>query len=271
MKRAYLALIVFVVALSLSAQQQTGVASDELVATPNRPTVTNTADTTQRGVLEIEDGIAAGGTLQELQGLLKFGATRDLELRLGNNTFQHDASVHSTGVGDTTLGAKYRFLHQTARVPVMSVAYTAKVPTASDDLGSGQVDHQLSFLAGKDFGQSRFDFNFNANWFGRVSGGGFDRDFMPTLSWAYQLPGRARKFQIEAELFGESSPNAAQGGSISHLYAIAYTPRPRLVLDIGGQFGLMGPVPTATFVAGFTYSIIDLYRMAHRHSERGNQ
>jgi len=263
LKRAYLALIVFIVALSLSAQQQTGVASDELVATPNRPTVTNTADTTQRGVLEIEDGIAAGGTLQELQGLLKFGATRDLELRLGNNTFQHDASVHSTGVGDTTLGAKYRFLHQTARLPVISLAYTAKLPTASDDLGTGQVDHQLSFLASKDFGQSRFDFNFNANWFGREAGG-FDHDFMPTLSWSYQLPGRAHKFQIEAELFGETSPNPAQDGSVSNVYAIAYTVKPRLVLDIGGQFGLMGPVSTATFVAGFTYSMFDLYRAA-RH------
>ena len=268
MKRAYLALAILIVARAVGAQQAGS--SGELVATPNRPTVTNTADTTQRGVLEIEDGIAAGGTLQELQGLLKFGATRDLELRLGNNTFQHDASVHSTGVGDTTLGAKYRFLHQTARLPVISLAYTAKLPTAGDDLGTGQVDHQLSFLASKDFGQSRFDFNFNANWFGRAAGG-FDHDFMPTLSWSYQLPGRARKFQFEAELFGETSPNAAQGGSVSHLYAIAYTPRPRLVLDIGGQFGLMGPVPTATFVAGFTYSIVDFYRMAHRHSERGNQ
>ena len=264
MKRAYLALAILIVARAVSAQQAGS--SDELVATPNRPTVTNTADTTQRGVLEIEDGIAAGGTLQELQGLLKFGATRDLELRLGNNTFQHDAGVHSTGVGDTTLGAKYRFLHQTARLPVISLAYTAKLPTASDDLGSGQIDHQLTFLASKDFGQSRFDFNFNANWFGRVSGGGFDRDFMPTLSWSYQLPGRARKFQIEAELFGETSPNPAQDGSVSNVYAIAYTVKPRLVLDIGGQFGVMGPVPAATFLAGFTYSIVDLYRVARHHS-----
>ncbi|PYX77540.1 MAG: hypothetical protein DMG66_07050, partial [Acidobacteria bacterium] len=60
MKRAYLALAILIVARAVGAQQAGS--SDELVATPNRPTVTNTADTTQRGVLEIEDGIAAGGT-----------------------------------------------------------------------------------------------------------------------------------------------------------------------------------------------------------------
>jgi hypothetical protein len=127
------------------------------------------------------------------------------------------------------------------------------------------VDHQLTLLAGKDIGHSRFDFNLNSNWFGRA-GGGFDHDLMPTLSWSHALSGRAENFQIEAELWGETSPNAAQGGSIAHLYAIAYTPKPRLVLDIGGQFGLEGPVPTATFLAGFTYSIVDLYRLAHRRS-----
>ena len=42
--------------------------------------------------------------------------------------------------------------------------------------------------------------------------------------------------------------------------------KPRLVLDAGASFGHMGPVPAATFLAGFTYSIADLYH--HRAASR---
>jgi len=158
--------------ISVWAVGQQPAASDVITAVPNRPTVSDPADTTQRGVLEIEEGIAAAPSLQELQGLLKFGLTRDFELRLGSNSFQHDATVHTTGIGDTTVGFKYRFILQHGAVPSLAIGYAAKLPTATRELGSGQVDHQLTGLLSKDLGQHHFDVNLNLNWFGRARGAG---------------------------------------------------------------------------------------------------
>lgn len=247
---------------ALACAQQSA-SNNVITAVPNRPTVSNPADTSQRGVLEIEEGIAAAPKLQQLQGLLKFGLTRDFELRLGSNSFQHDATIHTTGIGDTTVGFKYRFLHQNGAVPALAIGYAAKLPTASGALGSGQVDHQLTALASKDFGLSHFDLNLNLNWFGRPGPAGHTFDVLPTLSWSHPLGERLRKFDVEAEVWGESSPVASQPASVSTLYALAYTVRPRLVFDAGATFGHMGPVPAATLLAGFTYSIADLY---HHHT-----
>src|SRR5207248_4891976 len=195
------------------------------------------------------EGIAADTKLQELQGLLKFGLTSDFELRLGSNSFQHDATVHTTGIGDTTVGFKYRFIHQHGALPSLAIGYAAKLPTATRELGSGQVYHQLTGLLSKDLGEHHFDVNLNLNWFGRARGAGDAFDVLPTLSWAHPLGERLKKFQIEAEIWGESSPVPSQSASLSTLYALAYTVKPRLVLDAGATFGLMGPVPTATFLA----------------------
>jgi hypothetical protein len=55
MKLAAALLLLWLTKLDCPAQQQLA----DMIATPNRPTVTNTADTTQFGVLEIEFGIGA--------------------------------------------------------------------------------------------------------------------------------------------------------------------------------------------------------------------
>jgi hypothetical protein len=100
----------------------------DLTATPNRPTVTNTAEITQFGVLEIEFGISCAAGQQSLQGLLKFGLLRDVELDWAGNPWQHDASVHYVGVSDNYPGFRWRFLHQAKRQPTLTVEYSVKFP-----------------------------------------------------------------------------------------------------------------------------------------------
>ncbi len=109
----------------------------DLTATPNRPTVTNTAETTQFGVLEIEFGISSAARQQSLQGLLKFGLLREVELDWAGNPWQHDASVHYVGVSDNYAGFRWRFLRQAKRQPTLTVEYSAKFPTAGPVEGSG--------------------------------------------------------------------------------------------------------------------------------------
>jgi hypothetical protein len=154
----------------------------ELEATPNRPTVTNTADTTQRGVLELEFGVAAASRQQSLQGLMKFGLLRDLELQWGGSPWQHDATLHQAGVTDSLVGFRWRFLHQSDRLPTLTLQYNAKLPTAGAVLGSGKSDHIVTLLASKDLpAKFHVEANLNYFWLGRA-GGGHDHSWLPDFT-----------------------------------------------------------------------------------------
>ena len=261
MRRKLAVFLLFAVSGAFAQQS----ANDPIEAVPNRPTVTNTAETTQYGVVELEYGINVARTLQSLNGLLKFTAIKDVELRLGANHWQHDATVHDSSPGDTYLGAKWRFLHQKEGwQPTMSLQYTGKVPTASDAQGSGRDDQQLTYLVSKDFaGKHHVDFNVNRNWFGRTIGG-YDATWQPTLSYSYAFN---KKWTGEMEAFGSTEQNADNPANFGTLYAVAYTVRPRLVLDTALQFGHAGRTsqfPAVTWLAGFTYSIFDVYHPHRR-------
>ncbi len=246
------ALLLLFLAVDCYAQQP----PVDLVATPNRPTVTNTAETTQYGVLELEFGINSAARQQSLQGLLKFGLLRDVELDWEGNPWQHDASVHYVGVSDNNVGFRWRFLHDAKRQPTLTVEYSAKLPTAGPVEGSGEVDHIVTLLASKDLPR-RFhvDANLGHAWLGR-SGGGFDHNWLPTTTVSYAL---AKKWQLAMEFSGATRANAATPAVTQNLWAVSYTLRPRLVLDSAAQFRITGNVPRVVYLGGFTYSIADLY------------
>jgi hypothetical protein len=245
-------LLVCLTAVGCRAQQQ----QVELTATPNRPTVTNTAETTQLGVLEIEFGISAAAQQQSLQGLLKFGLLRDLELDWAGNPWQHDAPLRYAGVSDNNVGFRWRFLHQAKRQPTLTVQYSAKLPTAGPVEGSGAVDHVVTLLGSKDL-PARFhiDANLSYQWLGRP-GGGFGHNWLPDFTLAYSL---TEKWGIAMEFSGATRANAATPAVTQNLWAVSYTVKPRLVLDSAVQFRVIGNVPRVVYLGGFTYSIADLY------------
>src|SRR5262249_55469610 len=95
----------------------------EITAVPNRPTFSTSAESVQPGVFEIEYGFELGDGHQNANGLLKFGLTRNLELRFLNNPIERDAGV--AGRGDSGAGFKYRFFRQSRVRPTFSLLYTA--------------------------------------------------------------------------------------------------------------------------------------------------
>jgi hypothetical protein len=229
-------------------------AQDELTAVPNRPTVSTPAQPVDPGVLETEWGVDSAASQQDLNGLLKFGVIRNLELRVTNDPFNANSGTH--GVGDTAVGFKYRFTLESGLKPSLAFMYMAKIPTAGDVLGSGQVDHVLTFIASKDLGKHHFDFNTVLNLLGKPQGG-FDHDVLNALAWSHPLRG---KWGATAELSGVSSQNAFMPANAQFLASAIYTVRPRLVLDCGMAARITGDIPDVTFIAGFTYTIAGLYR-----------
>jgi hypothetical protein len=250
MKLTAALLLLWLAKLDCSAQQQLA----DMIATPNRPTVTNTAETTQFGVLEIELGIGAAARQQSLQGLLKFGLLRDIELDWAGNPWQHDAFLHYVGVSDNNPGLRWRFLHQAKGKPTLTVEYSAKLPTAGAVESSGKVDHTITLLASKDL-PKRFhvDANFGHTWLGRP-GGGFDHNWVPTADITYLV---TDKWQLAMEFSGATGANTR--AVTQNLWAVSYTVRPRLVLDSAVQFRVTGNVPRVVYLGGFTYCIADLY------------
>lgn len=245
--------------------KQTGCYADSIVANPNRPTVANPADITQYGVLELEYGFDRiwpqhDQTQTSLGGLLKFAMLCDVELRWTTTSFisQRSGGVTENGVGDNWLGPQIRLYRQTKSVPTLSFNYAVKIPSADDKngLGTGRVDHALTFLASKDIAHIHFDFNATQFWIGRVGTRGVDRNNQLNLAFSFFIH---RPLQLTGEFYGDTELNRDSPAFASSLWALTYTITPRLVIDSGYEATLTAGGPHRHVFAGVTYSIANLY------------
>ena len=245
--------------------KQTGCYADSIIANPNRPTVANPADITQYGVLELEYGwdqfwSEQGSETKSVGGLVKFGMLCDVELRWGTTSFVSltDASGTHQGFGDNSFGPQIRIYRQTKRVPTLAFGYAIKIPSASavDGLGTGRVDHQLTFLASKDIRHFHFDFNASQFLIGRPNASGFDRNQQLNLAFSHFIYGG---LQVTGEFYGQTQLNQTTPRFASTLWALTYTVLPRLVIDGGFESGLTSGGPHRHAFVGATYSIANLY------------
>ncbi len=231
---------------------------ESITAVPNRPTFSTTAEAVQRGVLEVEYGFEGGDGHQNINGLIKFGVFKNLELRFANNPFERDAGV--SGFGDSGAGFKYRIIAEKGVLPTFSILYTATFPTSTNTPGIGAPGHGVDVLVSKDFGKHHFDFNEGVRFLGRSGIGGYDRNYFTAFDYAHPLP---RNWGYAAEIAGFSRANPKTPASMVLLLAATYNVSSRLVLDTGEYTAVYGSLPRVTFFAGVTYSIADLYHV-HR-------
>jgi hypothetical protein len=237
--------------VSARAQEGAGATSatikDALVAVPNRPSASTTAETVQRGVFEIEYGTDMASGHQDINTLTKFGLTRDLEVRFENNPFQSDARIW--GFGDSGAGFKYRAFtgHEGTKLPSLSVLYTYSSPTATHGLGAGLAAHSLQGLMSLNFGKHHFDFNEGVELLGRTGTSGHDHGYFTALSYSYPI---ASRWGWTGEVSGWSKMNAATPSSLTVLAAVTFNVSPRLVLDCGMSFTGYGNLPGAVLVGG---------------------
>ncbi len=268
--RYSVALFATLVALSIPASsqwigKQTGCYADSIVANPNRPTVANPADITQYGVLELEYGWDRVWPEENVHqnsfgGLLKFGLLCDVELRWTTTSYlwQTDPSGTQRGIGDNWIGPQIRIYKQTRRVPTLAFNYAVKIPSASsqDGLGSGQVDHALTFLASKDIASFHFDFNETHFWIGQGNSRPFAQNDQLNLAFSHRIHGQ---LQFTGEFYGDTRLDQSTPGFASSLWALTYTINPRLVIDGGFEAGLTSTGPHRHLFFGATYSIANLY------------
>src|SRR5437879_1095661 len=145
--------------------------TDEITAVPNRPTFASTAEMVQLGVFEIEYGFEAAKGHQNINGLLKWGAVKNLELWFLNNPIERD--VGTAGPGDSGAGFKYKLFPQKNARPTLAVLYVATLPTPRPELGVGATAHLAPVLVSKDFGKHHFDVNEGVQFVARPLSTGF--------------------------------------------------------------------------------------------------
>jgi len=245
--------------------QQKDPKAEEITAVPNRPTFASTAEMVQLGVFEIEYGFEAAKAHQNVNGLLKWGAVKNLELWFLNNPIQRDAGT--AGLGDSGAGFKYKLFPQRKARPTLAVLYVATLPTARPELGYGAMAHLVQILVSKDFGKHHFDVNEGVQFVSRPQLGGFDRRYFTALSYSHPLSG---KWGYTGEIAGFSRQNATTPATMTLLNAATYSLSPRLVLDGGAYIAVYGQLPRFTAFAGLTYSIANLYHLRSRHPSSKN-
>jgi hypothetical protein len=239
--------------------------SSGITAVPNRPTFASTAETVQRGVFEVEYGFEAAKGHQNINGLLKWGVFKNLELWFLNNPIQRDAGV--AGMGDSGAGFKFAMIPQSKAIPKVAVLYVATLPTATAGLGAGASGHSVQLLLSKDLGKHHIDINEGVQFVGRPGASGHDRNYFTAFSYFHPLAG---KWGYTGEISGFSRTNAATPATMTLLHAATYNVSPRLILDAGAYFRVYGNLPRVTFFGGVTYSIADLYHLHPAHKPARN-
>ena len=239
--------------------------ADPIIAVPNRPTFSTTAESVQPGVFEIEYGIEVADGHENINGLLKFGATKNLELRFANNPIERDAGV--AGRGDSGAGFKYKVFEEKSWWPTFSALYTATIPTATAQVGAGAIGHSAGILVSKDFGKHHFDFNETAQWLGRPESSGFDRNYFTALAYSH---GITEKWGATAEIAGFSNANSTTPATMTVMGAATYNLSPRMVFDAGVYVAAYGQLPRMTLFSGITYSVSDLYQGHGRRARKAH-
>jgi hypothetical protein len=215
--------------------------------------------------MELEYGfdhqwLGAGDHHNDLTGGLRFGITPNLDFHWASASFLNmgNGNGSQTGFGDTWLGLKYRFLRQTKRRPALGLFYAVKVPSASyvKGLGSGQVDHSLSFLASKDVHRFHFDFNVIELLIGRPNAPENDHNTGFALATWYPI---THRLNLVLEPYGYTTLNKFSPGFASMTVGFNYQIQPRIFLDAGFDAGVTSGAPKMRAFVGVTYAITNVY------------
>jgi len=198
----------------------------------------------------IARGDGADSELWNAPSLLRYGVTRDVELRLGGTTWNRlvDHGSTTSGLGDLELGTKFALGSREDSAPKLAAIATVRLPTGDDDFTSSRVGCSLQFVGDWDLGDGNLlrgltgatytptsDSNSTTGAIGTLLGHAFDdrRSGYVEIGW---FPGI------------EDAVDAAIGG-----VGAAWLATDDLQFDVFADFGLNSGAPDATL--GFGVSL----------------
>ncbi len=229
---------------------------------PDRPDVTDSAQTVPVGALQIETGVeysyarvAASPAERQfsLQTRVRTGLTGDLEVALDwDPVVWRRQERDDVGIGDLTLGLKYRFFSPAEGQPWPALALEpfVKAPTAREPIGSGRPDFEARLIASLDL-PGGFDLNLNAGLgaVGQQHPDGFLLQALASGSLSYAI---TERLSALGEIFYASKDQRDGRQSVGLTVGLMYWLTPNLVIDGAMRTVFAGQGPDWAILGGLS-------------------
>ncbi|MEC4718448.1 transporter [Noviherbaspirillum sp. CPCC 100848] len=248
--------IVYVLLMAMSTAAWSQTFGD---VTPYRPSVSNPAQLSRPGQLELELGGLHKKVSSDREGslpyLFKLGFTKEWGVLLGGDAHirtRDEVGNRENGVGDTTVTLKRAFLIRDETAFGLEVG--AKLPTAKDAIGVGKVEYTLNGIYSQDFGPIHMDTNINATRIGQVDPGVARTQKGLSVALSTEL---SSDWSSTAEVSGmrrRGTPTESQ-----FLAAVVYSPNKRYAIDIGLTKGVNRASNNWSVFSGFVVPIANLW------------
>jgi hypothetical protein len=222
--------------------------------TPYRPTLSNPAELSAPGKLEIEAGILKTRAASERQQTLPYTAKLAIDqqwgVMIGGDALirNSNSAEQKSGQGDTNFTLKRYFAGSEKASIGYGLEAGFKAPTARKGLGSGQADWTLNSIISLDLSDTwRLDSNLGVTKLGRhsIDEGGHSTLFATALSKSIGPWTPAIEW---AEIRQQGVNSKRQG-----LIAVTYLVTRRLAVDFGVARSHQGELASNALFMGFSW------------------
>ena len=257
MRRRVMALAVIISGCAAAASNAQG-GTDPRLVQPERPTVATHAHTVAPGYFELESGVEGDRVSRGMRTLfapnvLKIGLTTHTQLNVSTAVFANGAG-QSSGVGDVTLGLKWRLLDDSPLLGDFALLPAVKFAngSASGGTGSGTRDLGLTAIASYDVHGVAADLNATYTRVGATTLAPASRSALWTASFGFPVAGQ---LSWVAELFGfPTIDGSGAPSSAAFLTGPTFLVSPAFNLDVGIITPLRGELTNALY-AGLVWNM----------------
>ena len=236
-----------------------GAADEPTAVDPDRPSVSTSARTVPPGAAQIETGAAyayarvANAPADKqfaMEATVRVGVTPTLELRIdGQPIVRQWDGDDATGVGDLTLGAKWRLLEADGLRPAIGLFPFVKIPTATAPIGTTRVDGGLRVLASFELPSSwSLDANAGLAAISQPAGGPIVQG---TVSAALSHP-LTERLSAYAEMFFASHAERGEADALGVDGGLAWSLTRRVSLDAAVLTTVVGKGPSFALRLGLS-------------------
>ncbi len=221
------------------------------------PTVTDAAEVSFPGWIEFDPGV-----LKSLERDSLFGTPFTFKYTALNNRLQYllgfDGYVrqdsHTTGMGDTYPGVHYIFLTQEKKGFDVAGKLIVKIPTATNQIGTGRMDYSGFVLASRDLTKwgLHSDFNAGVTALSRGNGPGYDNQVLLSASTTSPITGGRWQYTNELVYF---SPMPGQDYHLTMMHGLSYAVHRYATYSAAVQVAFHGDIPRYQLLVAASFNL----------------